>query len=62
MFVTNVCPGPVRTGLAENALLPDGSTSNKKNDVIESGMTAQRFVFTCVHTVLYSCSRLVSAV
>ena len=42
VHITNVCPGPVRTPMAENALLSDGSTSKKKNPLIEGGMRVQR--------------------
>ncbi len=41
LHVTNVCPGPVRTPVAENALLSDGSTYNKKDPLIEGGMTVE---------------------
>ena len=42
VHITNVCPGPVRTAVAENALLSDGSTSKKKHSLIEGGMRVQR--------------------
>ncbi len=48
--MTNVCPGPVRTAVAENALLSDGSTNNKKDPLIEGGMTVQRSA-QCVQIV-----------
>ena len=48
VHVTNVCPGPVKTAVAENALLSDGSTNNKKDPLIEGGMTVQRST-QCVH-------------
>ena len=42
VHITNVCPGPVRTAVAENALLSDGSTSKKKHSLIEGRMRVQR--------------------
>ena len=53
VFVTNVCPGPVRTAIAENALLKDGSTHNKKDPFIENGMTVQRCLTVTTCTVAY---------
>ena len=53
VHVTNVCPGPVKTAVAENALLSDGSTNNKKDPLIEGGMTVQRsaqYVQHCANT------------
>ena len=48
VFVTNVCPGPVRTAAGENSLLGDGSLCNKKNPLLENGMTVQRCLPCCV--------------
>ncbi|XP_064401240.1 dehydrogenase/reductase SDR family member 7-like [Halichondria panicea] len=53
VHVTNVCPGPVKTAVAENALLSDGSTNNKKDPLIEGGMTVQR----CAELTLIAASR-----
>ncbi len=42
IHITNVCPGPVNTSMAENDLLSDGSISKKKDPLIQSGMKVQR--------------------
>ncbi|XP_064384674.1 dehydrogenase/reductase SDR family member 7-like [Halichondria panicea] len=58
VHITNVCPGPVRTCMAENALLSDGSTSKKKNPLIEGGMRVQR----CVELTLIAASNQLNEV
>ncbi|XP_064401444.1 dehydrogenase/reductase SDR family member 7-like isoform X2 [Halichondria panicea] len=58
VHITNVCPGPVRTAVAENALLSDGSTSKKKHSLIEGRMRVQR----CVELTLIAASNQLNEV
>lgn len=51
VHVTNVVPGPVRTPVAENSITQTGSRLNRKDPIIEAGMTVKRW--ECVRTYTY---------
>ena len=50
--VTNVCPGPVKTAVSENALNSEGSLHGKKDAMIENGMKVER----CAELILIGVS------
>ncbi|XP_003386866.1 PREDICTED: dehydrogenase/reductase SDR family member 7-like [Amphimedon queenslandica] len=50
--VTNVCPGPVKTAVSENAMNPGGSLHGKKDPMIENGMKVER----CAELILIAVS------
>ena len=52
IHVTNVCPGPVKTPVAENALDSRGGLHGKTDPMIENGMKVER----CVELILIAVS------
>ena len=52
IHVTNVCPGPVKTAVSENAMNPEGSLHGKKDPMIENGMKVER----CAELILIGVS------
>ena len=42
VHVTNVCPGPVRTAVSENALLADGSRHGASDVYVANGLPVKR--------------------
>ena len=55
IFITNICPGPVKTNVSINALTSDGSKFGKTNKLIAKGMSVQR----CSELILVAiCNKL----
>ena len=50
--VTNVCPGPVKTNIATNAIMVNGQVYGKKDKLTESGMPVER----CCKLILIAAS------
>ena len=55
IFITNICPGPVKTNVSINALTSDGSKFGKTDKLIAEGMSVQR----CAELILVAtCNKL----
>lgn len=52
IHITNVCPGPVKTTVSENALNSHGTSYGKKDNLIENGMKVER----CVELIMIGIS------
>ena len=46
IHLTLVCPGPVKTAVDRNSMVGGGKTFGKSDNVIQQGMSAERYVNT----------------
>ena len=49
IHITNVCPGPVKTQVSENALKADGSKYGRTEPLTSNGMATERYMCAWVH-------------